>query len=299
MIMNNNKFWSFLYWCAYLCYICNMKYNGELNVIDTQEKAYLLGFLYGDGTITTYKEKTGRIRFLIKISINIIDKELIEQLNYKFSFFNLGKFNYSKYNKKSKEQISIAKSSKELYDDLILNGLYPRKSYENKDKLKLPNIEKALISHFIRGFFDADGSVYIRAKRKNLIIIEFCSVSLEFLNCIDLYLKSININSWKIITKQPKGKGKQEYFILSFIKTSEILKLIDFMYCNANIYLKRKADKCLKYKPINKVKDRNLVCPHCGDFNVWKNGIRENSTRYKCQNCKKGFSIKNNFNYKY
>jgi intein-encoded DNA endonuclease-like protein len=270
-----------------------MKYNNELRTIDTQEKAYLLGFLFGDGTITTYKEKDGRQRYLTKISISIVDKDLILKLREAFPFFNLGEFDYSKYNAKSKKQISIAKSSKELYQDLLSNGLFPRKSYENKNKLKIPNINKDLISNFIRGFFDADGSVYIRAKRKNLISLEFCSVSLKLLTSINLYLKSINVNSWKIVTKQPKGKGKQIYYILSFIKTDEILKLINFMYADANIYLQRKADRCLNYKPVNKVTDRNLICPRCGSNAVWANGNRGNSTRYECRDCNKGFSIKN------
>lgn len=267
------------------------KYNNELKTINTQEKAYLLGFLYGDGTITTYKEKSGRERFLTKISI--IDEDLILQLKECFSFFNLGKFDYSKYNPNSGKQVSIARSSKEQYQDLLSNGLYPRKSYENASKLRMPDIDKDLISHFIRGFFDADGSVYTRAKRKNLISIEFSSISLEFLNCINSHLKLQDINSWKIITKEARGKGKQSYYILSFIKTCEIQKLISFMYRDASICLKRKADRCLKYMPVDKVLERNLVCPRCDSNKVWMNGVRGKSTRYECQDCHKGFSIKN------
>lgn len=270
-----------------------MKYNGELKVIDTQEKAYLLGFLYGDGTISTYKEKTGRIRFLIKISI--VDNELIEKLYMAFPFFNTGNFDYSKYNDNSEEQQSISKSNQELYDDLLFNGVYPRKSYENKDKLRLPKIDNELIPHFIRGFFDADGSVYVRAKRKNLITIEFCSVGFNLLNDIDSYLKSIDINSWEITPKPPKGKGKQIYYRLSYIRTSEILKLINFMYNDAHIYLERKAKICKQYKPVNKVIDRNIKCPSCNSINTKRNGIRRNSVRYRCE-CGKGFSIKNSFN---
>jgi len=272
-----------------------MKYTDELKTIDTQEKAYLLGFLYGDGTITTYTEKTGRIRFLTKISISINDKDLIFRLKKHFPFFNLGMFDYSKYNEKCTKQISIAKSSKELYYDLLANGVYPRKSYENASKLKIPNIESTLIPHFIRGFFDADGSVYVRSKRPNLITIEFCSVSKELLTEINLYLKKHNINSWKIQSKKHENNNWQTLYQLIYIKTSEILKLIDFMYFNANISLKRKAEKCLNYKPVNKVLDRNIKCSICKSNHVSKNGIRGNSIRYQCQNCGKGFSIKKDF----
>lgn len=268
-----------------------MKYNNELQLIDTKEKAYLLGFLYGDGTITTYTEKNNRIRFLTKISINNNDKNLLIKLKEYFNFFNLNEFNYGKYNINSNKQTSLSKSSKKLYDDLILNGLYPRKSYENKDKLHLPNINDNLISHFIRGFFDADGSVYIQNNRKNLIRIEFCSVAKNFIHEINNYLKSININSWKVSEKI--YNDRQNLYVITFTKTSEIKKLIEYMYNNATIYLERKANKCLLYKPVNKVFDRNITCRYCNSIKVWNNGKRNNSIRYKCQNCGKGFSIKN------
>lgn len=270
-----------------------MKYNNELKKIDTQEKAYLLGFLYGDGTISNHIEKNGRERFLIKISITKNDIDLIETLYNKFPFFNKGEFDYSKYNKNSSKQVSIAKSSKELYYDLLLNGVYPRKSYENKDKLKLPNIDDTLMPHFIRGFFDADGSVYVQKNRPNLIRIEFCSVSFGFLTEIESYLKKYNINSWKIVTRQPSGKGKQEYYILYILQTSETQKLIKYMYHDANVKLKRKAEICLEYKPVNSVLDRNMMCNFCGSHFVNKNGNRGNSTRFRCKDCGRGFSVHN------
>jgi intein-encoded DNA endonuclease-like protein len=43
---------------------------------------------------------------------------------------------------------------------LLSNGVYFRKSTENKELLEFPNIEEHLKSHFIRGYFDGDGSVY-------------------------------------------------------------------------------------------------------------------------------------------
>lgn len=272
-----------------------MKYNNEFRVIDTQEKAYFLGFMYGDGTITTYVESDERIRFLTKISININDVNLINTLHENFPFLNIGGFDYSKYNKNNNKQVSLAKSSKKLYDDLLLNGLYPRKSYENKDKLNIPDIDDKLMPHFIRGFFDADGSVYTQASRKNLIRIEFTSVSKTFITQLNDYLMKHHINSWKIREKLPTGKGNEICHAIEFIKTLEVLKLIGFMYKDANIKLERKAEKCLSYKPVNKVKDREICCSKCGSNKVWANGQRAKSMRYQCQVCYKGFSIKNVF----
>lgn len=271
-----------------------MKYRNELKEIDTQEKAYLLGFMYGDGTITTYAEKTGRMRFLTKISINDFDTDLILTLKEMFPFFNVGDFDYSIYGKNTGRQISISKSSKELYEDLMSNGLFPRKSYENKEMLKIPSIDNSLLPHFIRGFFDADGSVYSQKNRPNLIRIEFCSVSKSFIYGLDSYLRSININSWEVTPVPPKNKGKQITYKITFVKTSETMKLISYMYDSSTISMDRKANKCLGYKPVDKVLDRNMTCPQCGSNKVIKNGIRNGNGRYECRDCKKGFTIKNN-----
>jgi intein-encoded DNA endonuclease-like protein len=273
----------------------NIKYNREFKKIDTQEKAYFLGFMYGDGTISAYTQKDGKIRYQTKVSIHENDDELILMFMKNFPFFSKGSFDYSKYNANSGIQSSISSHSKELFHDLQLNGLYPRKSYENANKLKFPNINKGLIPHFIRGFFDADGSVYTRASRKNLITIEFCSVSKDFLFQMNSYLNSLNINSWKIRSKEPKGKGKQTLYQLSYIRTSEIQKLINFLYNDSTISLNRKRIKCLEYVPINKVIDRNIICPTCGSIRNWVNGSRTSKkrgtyVRYECQNCGKVFS---------
>ena len=268
-----------------------MKYNNELRVIDTQEKAYLLGFLYGDGTISTYLT-SGNRRYQTKISIQVGDIDIIETLYKIFSFFTKGHFDYSKYNPNTGEQVSISKSSKELYNDLMLNGLYPRKSYENKDKLHIPNIDDELIPHFIRGFFDADGSVYVQYNRKNLIRIEFCSVSKTLIYELDSYLKTKNIESWCVREKKPKAKSKQMLYVLSYIKTSEVMKLIDYMYKDSTISLKRKRIKCLEHKVVDKVKDRGVLCRVC-KRPATRNGVRGNSIRYECKTCGYGFSIKN------
>ena len=57
-----------------------MKYSNELKSIDTQEKAYLLGLIYGDG----YNGGHKYCSYKIMISSNNVDLELYEKLQLLF-----------------------------------------------------------------------------------------------------------------------------------------------------------------------------------------------------------------------
>jgi hypothetical protein len=266
-----------------------MKYNGELKFIDNPKKAYFLGFLYGDGCITEYLDGK-RVRYEVKVSIHEKDENLIKLLKNEFPFFSIGKFDYSKYNKNSGKQVYLRISSIELFNDLMLNGLLTRKSYENKENLKLPLLNKKLLSHFIRGFFDADGSVFKMKYRKNLIKVEITSNSKNFINELDSFLKNNEINSWKIVEKKATGKGRQEYYNISIIKINEILKFKEFLYKDATIFLERKKKIFDEFKLIDKVMDRNISCPNCSSYDTKRNGVRNNKNRMKCNDCGKGFT---------
>lgn len=119
------------------------------NKIDTPEKAYWLGFLYADGCV----HATGS-----EISLQLIDKEHCEKLkmalgavNHKITTVHDKRFE----NAKTLYGFSIR--DKQLHGDLIKWGCVPQKT----DKIsKIPNIPRDLVSHFIRGYFDGDGSLH-------------------------------------------------------------------------------------------------------------------------------------------
>lgn len=124
--------------------------------IDTQEKAYILGFFFADGCLT----KKGTFGIKIK------DKELLERIKQEL---------------KSDHKIIECKPNKGSYsqEDSIYYGLYFTNKKIEKDLKELgvdsnktstcsfPIIPKELERHFIRGFFDGDGSVYKTYNKKH------------------------------------------------------------------------------------------------------------------------------------
>lgn len=123
--------------------------NSEyFNNIDTAEKAYWLGFLYADGCVHT----TGNT-----ISINITDLEHVEKFRRALGSNNKITTTIDKRFENAKPLYQFAIRDKQLYNDLIKWGCTPQKTTL---LTKIPNIPRDYVSHFIRGYFDGDGSLH-------------------------------------------------------------------------------------------------------------------------------------------
>ena len=134
--------------------------------IDTPDKAYWLGFLYADGFIT---KSNGGSRVL---GITLAEPEPIEK--FKLALKSNAKTRvYKKVNGYSDKSIEykITFFSNQLTSDLEKWGCVERKTF----KLKFPDfLDEKLVPHFVRGYFDGDGSVYLhvtKTKTKDYIML--------------------------------------------------------------------------------------------------------------------------------
>lgn len=198
------------------------------DVIDNEEKAYWLGFLYADGCVQ--EKKTGQKL----ISLAVKDKEVID----KFIKSIDGEFTTKTY----KDVHTVHLTSSIMYNSLLKLGCIPRKSLV----LKFPILSDDLIKHFIRGYFDGDGTVFISyPKNKNktntvykTIVVGICGTK-EFLEGCS---KALDIN----LPKKDKRTDTNVWY-LSFSGTNKVSKFYKSIYSNATIYLERKKNKFDKY----------------------------------------------------
>ena len=125
---------------------CNAFYKlnyNYFNIIDTEHKAYWIGFLLADGFVNK-KE--------VSFCLQKNDIKMIEL------FLNDLDSNCPiKYNKDNNPFVTI--TSKDLSNSLIEKGFHNRKSWSFDLDLLLSYIPKELENHFIRGMFDGDGSI--------------------------------------------------------------------------------------------------------------------------------------------
>lgn len=225
---------------AMLKYSCNDYY---FNNIDTEEKAYWLGVLFADGNITRKNSNTGEVIFSSK------DRNWIEMF---INSINSNTIIYTEFHKKFKKYIYKVKiTSKQMFDDLNNLGCT-----ENKTKiLVFPKLPIELNSHFIRGFFDGDGTVgvYKNTSKTNWKILRsgFCCASEDFITILQskLPVKYKNI-----------FKRNENMFILQYSQFDSI-SLYNYLYTNATIYLNRKKDIfdsfIHNYKPSKRFNDYN------------------------------------------
>ena len=123
------------------------------NKIDSEEKAYWLGFLYADGCITHGE---------CKLELSAIDKLHLEKFKQALNC-NDKELRY----RKEKNSYILYFNSVALVQDLIRLGCMPRKTF----LLTFPTYEqvpKTLIHHFMRGYFDGDGCICMRRKKTNV-----------------------------------------------------------------------------------------------------------------------------------
>ena len=224
-----------------MCYFkVSKKHNFSLNrktvnesffdVIDTEAKAYWLGFLYADGNVSTNS-------YHISCDLHIDDIEHLEKLYSALNIFRLPRTD----NKLQRCRFAI--SCKHIKDALIEKGCVPNKSYI----LKFPdeNIFKSkdLIRHFIRGYFDGDGCLSYGGS-KNIFKPRCCIVGTKnILQNIEVYSNT----SW---TWYVANKTSDLIFdIKSNINNS--IKFLQWIYENSTIYLNRKYYRYLCFKNHN------------------------------------------------
>ncbi len=188
--------------------------------IDSSDKAYFLGLLYADGSVSQFKNSCILSLTEIKPTIFEVFKRYLEcdkPLYLKGS--KLQKDGYV-----SKPYYSLEINSEKLSQDLINQGCHPNKTII----LDFPNekmVPKKLLWHFLRGFFDGDGCIglYGRNIRLNITGTKSMLYSIKnFLIEFDIFCnvgKYKNKNAYQL---QANNKNALKFFRLIYEDCNEL-----------------------------------------------------------------------------
>jgi phage antirepressor YoqD-like protein len=187
--------------------------------IDTANKAYWLGFLYADGNLDKNRDR-------INIVLQKKDYKHLEKLKKELKCdYPIRFYTQSRWGKQNKVCV-LSFTSKQMYEDLIKLGCFPKKTYclEYPNKNVLGDYELDMI----RGFIDGNGTVSIPLNR-----VAICG-RLSFVQEIAKVLYPNRVCKFF-----PTSENKIAYqFHVSNLK--DFIRITNLLYKNAEMYLDRK-----------------------------------------------------------
>jgi hypothetical protein len=212
-------------------YHCNHDF---FECIDTEEKAYWLGFMAADGCVEIGKRKT------MSLSLASQDESHVARFRDALSSNHpigrgakpkqcgrVGKDFYSR----------LRVCSSKLVDDLCNGGVCPRKSLVLEWPHSLP---QELVRHYIRGYFDGDGTWTFKTQKnagKNVQSAFSVISSKEHLLVLQNHLmQECGLGATTICET-----GK--IFKLSYHGNRQVARIAHYLYHEAKIFLPRKLER--------------------------------------------------------
>jgi len=178
------------------------------SAIDVEDKAYWLGYMYGDGWITGNR-----------FGMESKDKEHVE----KFRDFLDSEHKIITRIKMNNEYTLIQPTSKQVARSLRVLGY----------KDKIPDIREDLIKHFIRGLFDADGCLTNDRKWVRIHLTGIPNIIKHiqdyFIEIGILKTKTKLYDHGKVVTMSYSCKQAESF--------------LNYIYDDCKIYLDRKQEK--------------------------------------------------------
>lgn len=188
--------------------------------IDTEDKAYFLGLLFSDGSVT-------RTQFYLKLTdLDILEKfQKVLDTTVPIRTITPQKENW-------KQSYILEVSSTYMCSILNSLGCTPNKT----KTIRMPELNQELARHFIRGFFDGDGCLQLQDK------IYHCRFDLT--SASKAFLEDVR----PIIVEHTKTNGhlgketKYDVWHLNF-SGHQVIQILDWLYKDSVFYIKRKYTK--------------------------------------------------------
>ena len=214
--------------------------NHEAFDVITPESAYWWGFIYADGSINRHKSLTVGLRYTDVDHVVALNEFLQSNAPVKI------KDRWLKPHKGAYLHVTSQHMGARLEE---LGVLAHRPAFH----LVIKNLPDELISHWLRGLFDGDGSVRSKVNRKVAPGLGFCGAQ-EMM----LFIKKYMAEHAKTNPNLKIYTHKTSLCYLRYSGRRQSVRVADVLYQDATIWLKRKRDVVESW-PAPQVRVRNAL----------------------------------------
>lgn len=222
----------------------NYKYKINKNFFKTwsKEMAWVLGFICADGSVSVLPRNGG----VLSIGLAEKDLELLNQINFLMdSNYPIRKKTTNKNTVAYRLDITV----REIVDDLMNLGVCPNKSLN----LEWIDVPEDYVWHFIRGYYDGDGSIFYGNgyKNKNGKTKIQLRTSVLGTKKFLIGIKNEFIKNYPNYNPKIQDRSHNGYHRLEISGTNSALALCNLLYKDSNelTRLNRKYEKYLNYLP--------------------------------------------------
>jgi hypothetical protein len=208
-------------------YTCNHAY---FDAIDTEPKAYWLGFLAADGCV-----RKGRLQLCLAASDGAHIARFLAAIESDHVVYRRP---FAAYRSGARDDVLIR--SPQMYADLVRHGVLERKSLV----LAWPTtLEPTLLRHYLRGYFDGDGYVKRLSSRRPTHApsgVVGITSSLPFLaGCMAYLMDQLGFRAVAIYKPRPDA----QFGYLAYGGNHQVRTFYDHLYEGATVWLARKREK--------------------------------------------------------
>jgi hypothetical protein len=206
-------------------YTCNENFFSY----DTPESFYIAGFIAADGSLQQRQYSK-----ILKICLSDKDLAHLEKIKLALDSDHIIKIYDVKPSKlviTTHKCAELSITSNQIYDDLQRFNIMPNKTFT----YNMPEwlINHSMVHHFMRGYFDGDGTISTSSKQGGFNILGTKSFLAQYRTILE---NNCKLNHNKICVKG-------NVFSLSYGGRHMMCKLYQFLYRDATICLDRKQIK--------------------------------------------------------
>ena len=204
--------------------------------IDTEDKAYWLGFIFADGCVLqTCEDVSGPNRLRIALSQKDIDHlyKFCDAIGHSHDAVHSYLRPADSFIKEDHWISCVNCDSVVMARDLISHNCFPQKTYVPSFPDDVP---EHLMRHFIRGYFDGDGCISGTTAGQFEITTE--KVAVERMQSI--LMEACHLGRTKL-------RFCRNAYTLRYGGCRQLKRIYDYLYHDAHVFLDRKYDKFRSY----------------------------------------------------